>query len=560
MEGITIETNYVIWGTIGVIAALLALFAYFNHVRNKKILQKITAQYGKVPDRKYDERDLNSCRSFFDILSPTQGVVDDITWNDLNMDLMYSKINNTQSSVGDEYLYNLLRKQQDNDLPHFEEMTTFFAQNPESRLKLQRSFYDIGKTTNNSLLELLADPSLAHKAPVLFVAVAAVIGVLAFGLIPVSVDIAVLVLTATFSINLSAYTIISQKINPTMIIIRMFIRLVKSGKKIAKANLPNFEKENAQLKKDLAHFKNMDGLTAIIFDQSQPVIVFLVAYLGLYAFAYKRILKVIHENTEATLSLYKTIGYLETCISVASYRESVAYFCKPKFTQSTEITAEEIVHPLLKHPVANTKTLQNKVLITGSNASGKSTFAKTLALNVILGQTIHTCLAEQFAFQPCLVYTSMNMKDDIDAGDSFYVAEVKSLKRLIDIAKGNTYTMIFIDELFKGTNMVERVAAASSILKFLAEQNCFVCLTTHDIELTKILENYYENYHFQEQITDDELFFDYKIRDGVTTGSNAIQLLKYCKYDQDIVTAAKTMAESYEENKNWPVYSRETAN
>ena len=97
-------------------------------------------------------------------------------------------------------------------------------------------------------------------------------------------------------------------------------------------------------------------------------------------------------------------------------------YCKPTFTDDDTLRFEEIVHPLLKTPVPNTHAIGNKLIITGSNASGKSTFARTLAVNTILGQLFNTCLAKAYAFSPCEVYTSMNLKYDTTTGDRFYVA------------------------------------------------------------------------------------------------------------------------------------------
>lgn len=145
----------------------------------------------------------------------------------------------------------------------------------------------------------------------------------------------------------------------------------------------------------------------------------------------------------------------------------------------------------------------------------------------------------------------MNLKDDIVTGDSFYMAEIKSLKRLLKIAESKEYTMIFMDEMFKGTNMVERIAAASIILKKFADLDCFICLATHDVELSRILGERYENYHFREVVTADDILFDYTLREGVTTGSNAIKLLAYCHYDQEIVDQAEKYAENYRISGEW---------
>ncbi|WP_446494037.1 MutS-related protein [Enterococcus hulanensis] len=169
----------------------------------------------------------------------------------------------------------------------------------------------------------------------------------------------------------------------------------------------------------------------------------------------------------------------------------------------------------------------------------------------MLGQLFNTCLAKSYSFKPCHVYSSMNLKDDIVTGDSFYMAEIKSLKRLLHIAESSEYAMIFMDEMFKGTNMIERIAAASIILEKFSALDCFICLATHDVELSQILGERYENYHFREVVTADDILFDYALREGVTTGSNAIKLLAYCQYDPQIVSQAEAYAEKFRETGEW---------
>jgi DNA mismatch repair ATPase MutS len=223
----------------------------------------------------------------------------------------------------------------------------------------------------------------------------------------------------------------------------------------------------------------------------------------------------------------------------------------PEFSQSDEIVIDNIVHPLLSKPVANTVTLKRSSLITGSNASGKSTFVKAVAINAILAQTIHTCLAKQFIMKPCFVVTSMAVSDDIMAGDSYYIAEIKSLKRVLEGLNGDVRCLCFIDEILKGTNTIERIAASASILKFLSSGNCLAIAATHDIELTEMAESYFDNYHFQEHISNDGISFDYEIYDGRSTTKNAIQLLKFMHYDAGIIKKADELASTFERDRTW---------
>jgi DNA mismatch repair ATPase MutS len=131
------------------------------------------------------------------------------------------------------------------------------------------------------------------------------------------------------------------------------------------------------------------------------------------------------------------------------------------------------------------------------------------------------------------------------------VAETKSLKRIIDSVGEDIPTICFVDEILRGTNTIERIAASSQILKYLTLSNCICIAATHDIELTHILEDYFENYNFQENIVDNEIMFDYKIHDGRSTTQNAIKLLSILGYKQDIVNKAEEKAKAFLKNGIW---------
>ena len=208
-------------------------------------------------------------------------------------------------------------------------------------------------------------------------------------------------------------------------------------------------------------------------------------------------------------------------------------------------------HPLLNDPVKNSLRTDRSILLTGSNASGKSTFLKAMAINQIFAQTIYTCLADSFQTAFYKVISSMALTDNILGEESYFIVEIKSLKRIFDELEADIPVMAFVDEVLRGTNTTERIAASSQILKKLSHENAMIFAATHDIELTRILENDMTNYHFSEYIENDQVLFDYLIKKGPSTSRNAIKLLKVYGYDQELVDSAETMAhEMMEEAQN----------
>lgn len=549
----------IVYGIVlGIAAVFLAFYFYGNYRKSLKIKARITSEYGKVPAWPFDERDYESMKRYYRQSPPHSAAIDDITWADLNMDSVFKRVKNTQSSVGDEYTYRFFRRQHNKDLQHFEKAVCAMQSSQEKREKLQYAFYKIGRKTNNGLINRILNPEKFPKIPFALILLVTALDIASIVWAGINIDYGILAIVLSFCAAIILFYYVMQNISAEVETLEMFVQTVSAAKLIAKLDIPELEKETEAVKNNLKVFKNINSLADIIMQSSSVgpngggnIMTIFISYFGLYGITYKILVHLFTKYKQQVLQLYETIGYIELCISAASYRDSLDYWCKPSFTEGTQLEFDEIVHPLLKTPVPNSRAIGSKIIITGSNASGKSTFARTLAVNAVLGQLINTCLAKRYAFKRCNVFTSMNLQDDITTGDSFYVAEVKSLKRLMNTAAADDYSMLFMDEIFKGTNMVERVAAASVILKRLAETECFVCLATHDLELSKILDASYENYHFREQITDDDIIFDYKLRSGVTTGSNAIKLLAYCNYEPEIVAQAEEFAEQFRKSGEW---------
>ena len=267
-------------------------------------------------------------------------------------------------------------------------------------------------------------------------------------------------------------------------------------------------------------------------------------------FFYHRKKQILMYKEEAA-ELIRITGKIEAFIAIVAFRAGNSGNCIPEY-QEKGIMAEGLYHPLLKKPVANDMNTTDCVLITGSNASGKSTFLRTAAINVLLAQTVHTCMAKAFA-APCYrLYTSISISDDLLNGESTYVAEIRALKRIIDAAEvKGTPVIAFTDEILRGTNTVERIAAAAQILKYLKEEGVFCFAATHDVELTVLLQKEYHNYHFVEVVENGEVIFPYQLKEGRVRSRNAIRLLAGMGYDKKITETAEKMASDFLEKGVW---------
>ena len=127
------------------------------------------------------------------------------------------------------------------------------------------------------------------------------------------------------------------------------------------------------------------------------------------------------------------------------------------------------------------------------------------------------------------------------SGESYFIKEIKYLNRIIQSLSEERLIICAIDEILRGTNTEERIAASASILKYLNNKNCIAIVASHDIELTQILSGLYDNYHFCEQIQENDIIFEYKIHEGAATTKNAIKLLELTHFPKEIISNAKNL-------------------
>ena len=229
--------------------------------------------------------------------------------------------------------------------------------------------------------------------------------------------------------------------------------------------------------------------------------------------------------------------------------------CRPAFVEGKYLEAVQVVHPLIADCVPNTLTLDGTgLLLTGSNMSGKTTFVRTVMLNALLGETICTCFAEGFTIPYMRLYSSIRIADDISEGTSYYLQEVLTVKRLLEAAEQPAPCLFVLDELFKGTNTTERIAAGKAVLAHLNRGPHIVLAATHDIELAELLRgDGYELHHFREKVADGQLVFDYQLHTGPLTTRNAIRILELYDYPPGLIAEAYDTQEKLLGRSNMPI-------
>ncbi|WP_147424555.1 MutS-related protein [Parablautia intestinalis] len=566
-------------------AGLILLFmlkGFYDFKKSeKKFVKSLYETYGTLPQREYKPEQFESISHYF--LKHKEGFfVDDITWNDLNMDEIFQKINYTYSSAGEEYLYYILRKpcMDEAEFAHREEMIEYFRVHPDKRVAYQLIFSRLGRTGKFSIYDYLDYlDKLGERSNLQdYLSICLLMGSIGSMFINMPLGLVAFVLVLVF--NNVNYFKVKEEIDPYITSFAYVFRILEAVKKIQSvpsgrrhSDRPDFLKSDSCEPDVLAgEFEIMKSCSAAMggFKRGSFLVMsggrmsgsgnplemlldFIRMGFHVDLIKFNQMLAQVRRNISEIDGMITALGQIEAMIAIGAYRQSLSEgYCVPEFTLKAEICGEDFYHPLIERPVKNDIYTDKSVLITGSNASGKSTFLKTMAVNSIFAQTIHTCLAKSYRGALFYIISSMSLKDDIQSGESYYMAEVKALKRILDLSvSADAPVLCFVDEVLRGTNTVERIAASAQILKSLSKENCLCFAATHDIELTHLLEDIYYNYHFSEEIEEDDIFFSYKIMKGRAGTRNAIRLLSIMGYESGIIHEAEHMAEDFLKSGVW---------
>ena len=553
-----------------VIAAAVILLAVqwwrLARKQRQRIRDRIHNSWGNLLEREYTEADWNRI-CYHCEHSKTEGfVLDAITWNDLEMNRVFEQLNHCWSSAGEEYLYDLLHcpTMQSADLKKREALAAYFAAQSEVRETLEYELYGIGRTKNISVYEyldrLMALPKQSNLIHV--ICIAWIVGSIVVFAFDTSAGTLSIVLAAAFS--MMSYYREKAKIEAYFQCMEYLARMIRGGERIVEKlpEAPETEEAVQKLKETTEKLKPirkgagfLSQSTASGGNPFQIVLDYVMILFHVDLLKFNGMLRRAQGCEADGFGMLDTLGELETALSIASYRNMMLLVCTPDLKAGKDgfLEIENVWHPMLREPVPNSITADHSVLLTGSNASGKSTFLKTIAVNAVLAQTIYTVLAKSWSSSYFRVYSSMALRDSIENGESYYIVEIKSLKRILAAAEQENETplLCFIDEVLRGTNTVERIAASSQILHTLAKKKALVFAATHDIELTELLEQEYANYHFEEEIQDGDVQFSYLLKQGKATTRNAIRLLSVMGYGENVIQAADASAAHFLETGDW---------
>jgi DNA mismatch repair ATPase MutS len=240
------------------------------------------------------------------------------------------------------------------------------------------------------------------------------------------------------------------------------------------------------------------------------------------------------KNHSAVSAWLDSVHQIECLVSIAGYHINKATHTFPEIIETPfHFEAENLGHPLIldHEKIKNDYSVLKKGtvdILTGSNMSGKSTFQRTIGVNMVLAQIGAPCDAKSLKLSRTLVFTSMRTKDNLEEHTSSFYAELKRIRQLLDIVKKEPSVFFLVDEILKGTNSEDRHIGAVALANQLSRKNTFGIISTHDLKLSEVANenDNVRNFSFNSEIVGDKISFDYKLTKGVCKSFNASQLMR----------------------------------
>ncbi|RFM27955.1 MutS-related protein [Deminuibacter soli] len=539
--------NYWLLATI-CCPVLVLLIVKRNEAKRRRLLRQLRKQWGKPVENTRDFAWIG----YYSSLVNAPGRVSNQLINDLDLHELFHYLDRTQSKPGQQYLYHrLLHPVADlQELQAFDDLCEHFLHVVQNREKAQLLLTTLSSHEAYYISTLLeangfAEPAWAKWLPVnqclvivLLLASLQYPFLLIWSIIP-------------FTINMLLHLWTRFKAGRYIHAINQLNTLITVTDELGKAGIPmqhwpisqelqalqRFRKKSAWLHRGTV---NSDLNTVLFLAIDAVKALFLIE-----TSTFISCMRFIRNNRQSISCLMAWTGRADAALSFASLKTGHHDWCKPFLVPGEKrMIAYDMYHPLINGCVRNSIEINGKgLLVTGSNMSGKTTFIRTLAINTLLAQTFYTCFARYFQLPFVQVHSSIRVSDDLLSGKSYFLEEVHLIGEFIAAAGNGEQHLFVLDEVFKGTNTAERIAAGKAILSRLNNSNSMVVVSTHDTELARLLKEEYNLYHFEEIIRDNQLVFDHVLKTGPLTRSNAIRLLQLNGYPESVVQEAQQITD-----------------
>ena len=517
----------------------------------KAALEKLRSEWGKkkeIPLNVYQVARFHARKEHAEGVH----VLSDKTISALDFPALFAFLDRTVSRIGQQWLFSRLASYGPNeDVNEFEAVISYAAENEQQRLEAQLALTRLQHENAYGLCSLFfnANPRPPRVLPLL--KLQTVLSVVLFvGTLFQSALFVPLILV--LAINTLLHYYYKAFIQQYSLALDQLVLLTVTVSELQSLSFPHQRKAavaNAlqsarEISRSWTILGGNPGSGSDVTELSWLIREYIKIIFFIEPILFFSVIRKLTNRKEDVRVLFEYAGFIDGCISVLSVRQS-AISCIPTRVSAAKgsVAVAEMFHPLITNCTQNSWSGDNRsLLITGSNMSGKSAFIRTVAINILCAHTIHTAFAASFSSSYFKLFAIMNLADDLLEGKSYYMEEVLSIQELVVRSEQDTECLFLLDEIYRGTNTTERIAAAYAVLKYLNKQNLAIA-ATHDSELTTLLSDGYDMYHFSETLDHEGLSFDYILKKGKLKHGNAIRILEFNGYPAEIVRMALTQSE-----------------
>ena len=549
---------------LGIAAGLsLALAAWSARQRRRKarrVTEGLRAGWGRVREGGRP----GGRPGFYHSCQPAlPGSLDTMTWADLNMDAVFAFLDRTTCVLGSEVLYDRVRRQRrdEEDLARFDGTVERLARDERARLALQIELATITETYPAIAWQIALESLPPLPAWLRWISPGVAVFVTATTAASVVQPAFISLVVPALLLSFVARSLIAPRIAPWVSPFMAAGQILDEARRVVELE-PADEPTTRTIVERLPRLKRLSRAARWLGqDPSRTDLLSLIAeYFNLFFCVDGNVLLIAfglaerrrHELCEVA----EALGRLDAAIAVASVRAGSALWTRPVFAGPTDPARFiGLRHPLVRDCVPNPVTLGpvDAVILTGANMTGKSTFLRALGTSVVLAQSNFTVLADAYEAPWMTVRTSISPTDELLEGKSLYQKEAETVVSIVGQAQRPGVLLCLFDELFRGTNSVDRISATAAVCSYLVgpeadepgpgrPARCLVVVATHDLELASHLARGFAAFHFGDRIEADRLVFDYQLRSGVASSRNAIALLQILGAPAAVVAGAHARA------------------
>jgi hypothetical protein len=530
----------------------VAVVATIIRAGRNRLLARIRAEWGRPVDRVHKMDAIAASHRSRVADMGSVAALDDRTWNDLDLDAVFAALDRTGSTLGQHALYHRLRTAPVADhLEAFEALVSRLSADGPARERAQIALARLQDPHGYDLWWLARRDVIVTRAwyAVFPVLAAAMLSLLLLAPLWPAVLPALVPLLA---INVIVGFATDRQIGAITGAFRQLAPLIATGESLQFLTGNDIEPIVGSIRLEVSRLGRLKTIARwvsgnpLMLSFSWSVLAMAITDFASVVYGWLNLAFLLDANgvyfgardlrahAPAVLRVISAMGEVDAAVSVSSYRAGRPDWTRPRFRQPDAPTVlTGVCHPLVVDAVPNSLTLGpgRGVLVTGSNMSGKSTLLRTVGVTAVLAQTINTCLANEYQAPILNVRSCIGRADDLLTGKSYYIVEVEALLELVRASTGSAPHLFLLDELFRGTNAIERIAAGQAVLRELLSDATgpkphVALAATHDGELVDLLPEMFAAYHFGDAVGPDGLVFDHRLQPGPATTRNAIALLR----------------------------------